>query len=52
MDKYHLIAGAIEKAGGAKYSTVFLAKEIKKMEKTEKDSATAGDGDMKGFGEE
>lgn len=52
MEKLHLIAEAIEKAGGAKYSTAFIAKEIKKMEKTKKDTATAGDGDMNDFVQE
>lgn len=52
MEKLHLIVEAIEKAGGKKYSTVFIAKEIKKMEKTKKGPATAGDGDMKDFGQQ
>lgn len=52
MEKFHLIANEIEKAGGAKYSTVFIAKEIKKMEKTKKDSATTGGGDMNDFGQD
>lgn len=52
VEKLHLIAEAIEKAGGAKYSTAFIAKEIKKMEKTKKDTATAGDGDMNDFVQE
>lgn len=52
MEKLQLIANEIEKAGGAKYSTVFIAKEIKKMEKTKKDPATAGGGDVKDFGQD
>lgn len=55
MEKFHLIANEIEKAGGAKYSTVFIEKEIKKMEKTKKVPETAaggGDGDMSDFGQD
>lgn len=52
MEKFHLIADEIEKAGGAKYSTVFIAKEIKKMEKTKKDPATAVGGDAQDIGQD
>lgn len=52
MEKFHLIANEIEKAGGAKYPTVFIAKEIKKMEKTTTDPATTGGDDMNDFGQD
>lgn len=52
MEKFHLIANEIEKAGGAKYSTVFIEKVIKKMEKTKTVPETAaGGGDMSEFGQ-
>lgn len=52
VEKLHQIADEIEKAGGAKYSTVFLEKEIRKMEKTKKAPEKAGSGDMSDFGQD